>query len=99
MAYKTWIFISETTQTFFMTTHVNFEGMTIKAIQRDILTWNRQEDLQSELDALSAASDFRVEYDEVKNVDDLHDIKARYVKSGYACLNRRIVLTKNNKSV
>ncbi|WP_192888708.1 hypothetical protein [Vibrio bathopelagicus] len=99
MTYKTWIFISEETKTFFMTTHVNFEGMTVKAIQRDIPTWKRPEEHQRELNALAEASDFRFELDEVSHVDDLHDIKARYTSRGYRCLNRRIVLKKNNQHV
>lgn len=99
MAYKTWIFISDKTCTFFITTHVQFEGMTVKGIQRDIPTWKRPPEHQRELDALAAASDFRVELDEVSHVDDLHDIKARYIAKGYRCLTRRIVLKKNNKHV
>ena len=99
MAYTTWIFISKETHTFVMTTHVNFEGMTVKAIQRDIPTWKRPKEYQDELNTLAAASDFRFELDEVSHVDDLHDIKARYTASGYRCLNRRIVLKKNNQHV
>lgn len=99
MLYKTWIFISEETGTFFMTTHVNFEGMTVKAIQRDIPTWKRPPDFQEELDSLAGANDFHFEIDEVSHVDDLHDIKDRYVQRGYRCLNRRIVLKKQNKHV
>jgi hypothetical protein len=99
MLYKTWIFISEETRTFFMTTHVNFEGMTVKAIQRDIPTWKRPPEHQEQLNALAEASDFRFELDEVGHVDDLHDIKAKFIKRGYTCLNKRITLKKNNQHV
>jgi hypothetical protein len=99
MLCKTWILISEETGTFFMTTHVTFEGMTVKAIQRDIPTWKRPPDHQKDLNDLAAASDFHFELDEVSHVDDLHDIKALYTQRGYRCLNRRIVLKKQNKHV
>ncbi|MGF1686160.1 hypothetical protein L4C36_05620 [Photobacterium japonica] len=99
MTYKTWVFISEETRTFFITTHVAFDGMTTREIQTDIPTWERPDDHKKELMTLASAYDFRVVLDRVSHVDDLRTIKARYVAQGFRCLNRRIVLRKNNQNV
>ena len=99
MAYKTWIFISDEMRTFFITTHVAFDGMTTKEIQKDIPTWERPDDHKIELMALASAGDFRVVTDRVSHVDDMRAIKASYEAQGLRCLNRRIVLRKNNQYV
>jgi len=97
MLYKNWIFISEQTRTFFMTTHVNFEGMSDGDIKLDILTWKRSPGLKGKLNSLAEAKDFHVELDTVSSVNELRHTKERYVRRGYHCLNSKITLQKQNK--
>ena len=99
MTYTAWIFISDTTKSFYLTTHVKFEDMNLKQIQNDIKTWKRKDNHQDQLDQLADSSDFHIEYDEVCSTSDLHKIKKRYVNRGYKCLTLRIELVKGNEVV
>ena len=99
MTYTTWIFVSDITKSFYLTTHVKFEDMNLKQIQNDIKTWKRKDNHQYQLDQLAESSDFRIEYDEVCSTSDLKQIKSHYVNRGYKCLTFRIQLVKKNEIV
>ncbi|MEI8594022.1 hypothetical protein [Photobacterium sp. Hal280] len=99
MNYKTWVLYSSSTKTCFISTHVSFEGMTIAGFKRDIPTWNRKPEMQSELNEMAAQDDFSFKTDFVSHVDDLHQIADAMRKNGFRVLNRRIVLKKSNVAV
>ena len=54
MEYKVLVLQSATTNTYFISTHVSFEGMTIVGFKLDIPTWKRKADMQEELNAMAA---------------------------------------------
>lgn len=99
MTYTVWILQSATTKTCFISTHVNFEGMTVAGFKRDIPTWKRKPDMQKELNDMAGQSDFVFTTGEASHVDDLHEIANQMRSKGYRVLNRRIVLKKSNQNV
>lgn len=99
MEYKVWVLQSATTKTCFISTHVNFEGMSVAGFKRDIPTWNRKSDMQEELNVMVAQNDFLFTTSKASHVDDLHEIANQMRSKGYRILNRRIVLKKSNQKV
>ncbi|MET2951750.1 hypothetical protein ABXV18_27090 [Vibrio owensii] len=93
--FTSWVFKSDTTKSFYITTHVNFHGKSKQWIKENIPTWKRPNPQQIRLNLLAAQDDFTIETNTVQTSADMKAICQKLEAQGYAKLNKRVALIKN----